>query len=183
MTASVFIPRPELLSSFGLIRRLCKPRCGEEAVLSFDGQCLHIELGGMGVTPPARGEWSGQARVAAIFIVALAKVPPSGDTIEFRVENGELHIGTSVAACVWQPAWSRSIDLPENASDEQILALPLQYEMPEIIASGYERLLQRAEKKRALAIAKALAAVSEFGVTREEIQALVLGAFRRKISK
>ena len=183
MTASLFIPRSELMQSLGMIRKLCKPKRGEEAVLSFDGQCLHIELGGMGVTPAARGDWKGQARVGATFILGLAKAPPAGDVIEFRVEDGDLRIGTTILPCKWQPAWSRSIELPENPTDDQILALPLQHEMSEIISSGYENLLKDAEERRDEAVSKALKFIARFGVTHEELENLVIAAIQRRHSE
>lgn len=179
MTFSLSILRPDFDASFTLIRKLCKASPEGEAVLSFDGECLHIELGGMGVTPAARGEWPGQARVRARFILALAKVPPSGEAIEFRVEDGRIRVGTTVANCVWQPAWSRCIELPENASRADVLALPLQYEHDDIEASGYANALKEAEEWRDDRIADALTALRDLGVTREDIEALAHEALRR----
>jgi len=51
------------LKALRLVRKLCKPKHGEEAVLSFDGACLHIQCAGMTLTPAAQGQWPGQVRI------------------------------------------------------------------------------------------------------------------------
>jgi hypothetical protein len=136
------ITRAELNEAFRLLKRLCKPRPDEEAVLSYDDTCLHIELGGMTVTPAATGTWSSQIRIPGSYLMGLVKLPPAGNPLVVRVENGRIHFGSSSVACKSQGAWSRAIELPMNPTTAQILTLHHQFSPEEIEASGYTKVLR-----------------------------------------
>ena len=76
-----------------------------EAVLSFRDGRLEIHVSGnfRAVSVPARGMWPGQARVPGQFIVGVAKVPPAGDPVTFRVVGDRLHVQSISVGCQWQP--------------------------------------------------------------------------------
>jgi hypothetical protein len=183
MIAELTVSRSELEPAFALLRKLCKPRSSEQAVLSFDGACLHIELGGMAVAPAAIGQWSGQARVTGKFVLALAKVLPEGDPVKFSVDGDRLRVGTSVAKCAWKVGWNRTISLPEQPSHLQVLSLPVQHELFEIEASGYSGMLSESQAWREEKISDALKMLRDLGVTREDIEAVVDQAIARIHSK
>ena len=64
--------------------RVLRAKAGDEALLSYDGACLHVDFAGGGFTVPARGNWSGQVRIPATWIMVLVKLPPRRDPIVFR---------------------------------------------------------------------------------------------------
>ena len=145
--AHLTIARVELNEAFRLLKKLCKPRPDEEAVLSYDGGCLHIELGGMTVTPGATGTWPGQVRIPGSYLMALAKLPPTGDPLLLKVENGRIHFGSSSVGCTSQDAWTRVIELPMNATTAQILSLRFEYSLEEIEAAGYAKVVSETEER------------------------------------
>lgn len=83
-----------------LVRGVRKPTA--EAVISYRDGKLEISYSGNAVSVPARGTWPGQARIPGQFIAGLAKVPPAGDPITFRVEGDRLYIAAISVGCQWQ---------------------------------------------------------------------------------
>jgi hypothetical protein len=128
---------------FRILKSLCKPKPGEEAVLSFDGACLHIECSGVTVAPGATGEWSGQARVLGTSLMSVVKHPPPGDPLVFSITDG-LTINSITIPCVWQQAWSKKIELPVNYTLEDVAILGDSYTEQEIIESGLGDIYKRA---------------------------------------
>ena len=84
----------------------------EEAILSFDGQMLHIELGGGTITVPAEGICDAQVRVSAAALLRFPRVLPRDPVLRLRALDYRLWLGPCSLPCAIQPAWSKSIDLP-----------------------------------------------------------------------
>src|SRR5437762_2004338 len=134
MTPNLQIKHKNLKEPFRLLKKLCRPERDEEAIISFDDQVLHVDLGGMTVTIPAVGEWPGQARIPGSFILSVATLPPTADPLIVRVEDGRFYFGSASVGCVWQPPWSALIELPMNPKIKMILALRSKYSDEEIQA-------------------------------------------------
>jgi hypothetical protein len=164
---------PALVESLHHVAKICKPLRGEEAILSYDEACLHIDLGGMTITVPATGDWPGQCRVLGKFIVTIAKIPPTIDPVEFVVRDGLLHIGTSSFRCAWQTAWSAQLDLPVNASMIDLLALRHRHTNDEIMQSGLSVAVKDAEVKRDRLITKAVKHLGAMSVTEHDIRLMI----------
>jgi hypothetical protein len=179
-TFELSVPRPGLDEAFRLVRKLCKPKRGEEAVLSFDGACLHIECAGMTVTPGAQGVWSGQVRIPADFLLLLAKLPPSGDPLPFSVKDARLHVGSLSVGCTIQAAWSKAIELPMNATSGQILALHFAHTPEEIEAAGYSKTVEDAKSRADAQIEKAAQQLHGLLVEPEELRNFVYSNLKRK---
>lgn len=128
---------------FRVLKRLCKPKKGEEAILSYDGACLHIECSGVTVAIGASGDWKGQARVLGSSIMSVIKHPPSGDPLVLSINDG-LSINSITLPCVWQAAWRKVIDLPMNYTLEDVAALGDRYTEQDIVASGLGEVYKRA---------------------------------------
>ena len=176
------VPRPGLEEALRLVRRLCRPKRGEEAVLSFDGACLHIDCAGMAVAPGAQGAWPGQVRIPADFLLMLAKLPPSGDPVQFSVKDARLHVGSSSIGCTVQPAWSKTIELPMNATLAHILALPLNHSPEVIEAAGYTKVVNQAKASADRQIARAAKCLTALLVEPSELQQFVYATVQRKLS-
>jgi len=177
------VPRPGLEKAFRLLRKLCRPKRGEEAVLSFDGACLHIDCAGMTVAPAADGIWPSQIRIPADFLMALARIPPSGDPVRFSVKDGRLHVGSCSIACILQAAWTKSIELPMTPSLAQIVALQFTHTAEEIATAGYSKLVDDAESAAESRIAKAAKQLEDLMVEPEELRKFAYATIRRKIAE
>jgi hypothetical protein len=183
MNIALTIQRAEMLAAFKTLRKLCRPSPSEEAVLSYDGACLHIELGGMAMTPAATGTWNGQARVPGSFILGLAKLPPSGDPVHIRVEQGRLHVGSTSVGCVWQAAWSKQIELPVNPSTTDLLTLRFNYTDGEIAASGLKQVLSEAEARLSGKLELAVQHLTEYDVTIQDMRGFLDRHLRQRLGK
>ena len=173
------IARAELNEAFRLLKKLCKPRPDEEAVLSYDGGCLLIELGGMTVTPSATGTSAGQVRIPGSYLMGLVKMPPAGDPLVVKVENGRIHFGSSSVGCISQDAWSRVIELPMNATPAQILSLRFEYSHEEIETSGYAKVVSETEERVARKIAKAALELEGLQISADAIREFVYAQLKR----
>lgn len=180
---SISIKRTELLDSLRLVKKLCKPEHGEEAVLSFDGACLHIECGGMGVAPGACGYWPAQVRINAGFLKVISAVPPDGDPVVFSVQDNELRCGTTTTACTVQHVWSRVVDLPMAPTDAQILLLAFKNTPEEIEVSGYGKVVANVTRLLDHCIEKAAKQLKEYPITPEELRHFVYTTIRRKVEE
>ncbi|MCE9616519.1 MAG: hypothetical protein K8T26_19770 [Lentisphaerae bacterium] len=166
--------RAELVKALKVLVKTAKPRKVEQAILLFDGRCLHIEVSGVTATCAADGEWPGQARVAVGYILGLAKLPPKEDPINFRVEGTRLHFGATFSCtCVWQAPWLASVQLPVNCDEGMLLALKRRYTDKQIEESGLARAVAGAEASRERHIAKALKSLGRYHVKAEDLRALI----------
>jgi hypothetical protein len=177
------VPRPGFEEAARLIRKLCKPKREEQAVLSFDGACLHIECAGMAVTPAAVGLWPGQVRVPSDFIKMLAKMPPPGDDIEFRVADGRLHVGSSSVTCAIQASWSKMIELSGNSSFGEVLSLHVQHTPEEIAAAGYSKMVENAVEWGERRVEKVCKELTDFMVEPAELRAFLFSNMKRKLAE
>ena len=173
MTPSLQIKLKDLKEPFRLLKKLCKPERDEEAIISYDDQCLHIDLGGMTVTIPAIGEWPGQARIPGTFILTLAKVPPTADPVLVSVDNGRFHFGSTSIGCVWQPPWSAMIELPMNPNYNMILALRSKYTEEEIQASGWSERMKTVEAYLDHVCETIAKRLSGFGVRPDDVRRMI----------
>src|SRR5262249_20670856 len=153
-----------------LLKRLCKPELREEAIISYDDDSLHIDLGGMSVAIPAIGEWPGQARVPGDFILSMARLPPTTDPLILLVEDARFHFGSASVGCAWQAPWSALIDLPMNPTFKTILALRFRYTEEEIRASGWIERLRTAEEYRDHFIVTMSRRLAHFGVRPDDLR-------------
>lgn len=145
--AHLTITQKDAKEAFRILRRLCKPKKGEEAVLSYDGACLHIECAGVTVAPGAVGEWNYQVRVYGHSLMGLVKMPPSADPLEFTSDGANLTVSGVSISCACQQPWTKKIELPVNYTLEDVYALGQQYSEQEIIESGLGELYKRAVKE------------------------------------
>ena len=141
-SAHLTITQKDAKEAFRILRRTCKPKKGEEAVLSYDGACLHIECAGVTVALGAVGQWNGQARVLGTLLMSVVKHPPPGYPLVLSIA-ASLTINNMTIPCAWQQAWSKKIELPVNYTLEDIAVLGDRYTEQEIIESGLGEIYKR----------------------------------------
>ena len=176
------VKRSELEAAFRLIRRLCRPKPGEQAVFSYDAACLHVDCGGVTVTPGARGCWPGQVRMDAKQLVTWARLMPSGDPLVFRFQEGRLWLGNSSCKAELQGAWAKGIDMPMNASSLDFFVLSFTHPREEIEAAGYAGPVAAAERWAQAKILHAAECLADLGVTHSDVEELVEACVRRRAS-
>ena len=102
--AAVVVARHDFEAACSLIKKHCRSSSQLRATLGFAGSHLELEIAGLGTRTPATGAWAGTANVPSSFLLGIAKLPPPGDPISIRIEEGRLHIGGSSVACIWHPS-------------------------------------------------------------------------------
>jgi len=171
--ARLEIGREDFIAAVQRLNRVRVPSKNNDALLSFDGACLHIEVQGVTVAVPARGHWDGQATISARIIHAYAVLPLKDDPVALEVHEGRFRLGSIHALCGWNPAWSALIQAPINADDTFFMALKLRYTPEQIRQSGMERMVAAAETRCARRIRFAAKALSPYQIPAAEIRALV----------
>lgn len=174
------VKRSELEKAFRLVRRLCRPRPGEQAVLSYDGACLHVECGGVTVAPGARGCWPGQVRVDARQLVGWARLMPLGDPLVFRFHEGRLWLGNSSCRAELQQAWTKGIDMAMNATPLDFYVLSFTHSHEEIVASGYAGSVESAKEWVQRRVCHAAECLAELGITHSDVEEMVKAIILRK---
>lgn len=116
--------------------RALPKRKREEAILSFDGQMLHIELGGGTLTLPAKGSCDAQVRVSGAALLRFPKVLPRDPVLRLHAIDCRLWLGPCSLPCAVQPAWSKVVDLPAGMTTEEALRMLVDEDFDDILASG-----------------------------------------------
>jgi hypothetical protein len=168
-SAHLELGRAELEKALKLLAKTTAKRKGEEAVLSFDGDCLHIEIGGGSVTVPARGWCDRQIRLSGRPLLNLPKVMPAGDPIIFEVKDDNLWIQRFAVKCTVQDAWSKTIDLPVNVTGREAAEVLAGEDAEDVIASG----LRKLAISRTSDIERAAALLARYGLDENDIRRLI----------
>lgn len=183
---SIQVKRSDFIDLLKAFKKLCKPYPGEKAVLRFSNDTLLVNLGGMAQECTASGTGEINLRFAGHVLLALAKVPPQGDPIDMRFEDGEearFRIGTTIIRCTRQNTGIRRIQLPMHATTSDMLALRLKYSDEEIAESGYEKSIEKAMEKRNRAVVKAGKSLDKFYVSHKDLIELIDQCLLREMGK
>ncbi|MEQ1861833.1 MAG: hypothetical protein ABMA13_18090 [Chthoniobacteraceae bacterium] len=172
-TAMLEIRRSDFTDAVKPLLKIARPRKGEEAVLSFDGSFLVIELGGGGVGVPAKGIWPGQARVVGEFVTSLMKAPPVGNPIVFKIMDGRIFAGSASIGCAWQAAEAKKIELPVNATPLNFLRISETYTDEEIRDAGLHKLIKLAREGRDEKVARAAHHLASLGITADDLREFI----------
>lgn len=173
--------RKNFVFAMKMLRSLGKPRKGAEAVISFVDGCVNIRLDSGATGCPAEGEWVGEVRVPALFIISLISVPPGSDPVVIRFADGRLHVGGSSILGEWQSPPSAAVWLPANACLGEILSLQNKYSEDDITRSGLDEVVESATEEAEKKILIASAALEQLGVepydVREMVEAIIKERF------
>jgi hypothetical protein len=166
------IPRSSLSEALTMLTKTAAQRRGEEAILTFDGTALLIELGGGAVTVPATGECSLQLRVPGIMLLNLSRVMPEDDPVPLVLEDRtHLVIASIRLTCQAQPVGSKVVDLPVNAEKDDILQALSDFTPLQIEQSGLTKVHARAVALQRITDAARL--LMPLGITEQDLLDLV----------
>jgi hypothetical protein len=163
------IQRGTLEKGLKLLAKTVSRRKGEEAVLSFDGANIHIEVGGGSIAVAAKGTSNCQVRVSGRSILNLATVLPSTHTIVMKLANGHLFINKLALKCISQPQWSKILDLPVNLAGPNAVAALLNESQEDIEASGLGKMTGELDDD----LREAAKLLSKYGVLKSDLQKLI----------
>ena len=165
------VNRSDLSDALKRLAKTVAKRVGEEAVLSFDGANLHIDIGGGCMTVPAQGAVDCQVRVSGKTLLNLAKVLPSGDPVHIVATKDQLRIQNCSLRCKMQDAWSKIIDLPVNLSGKEAAEYLANQSPADLEVSG----LIKVAGGMAAAIQEAARLLAPYGIRETDIETLIQG--------
>ena len=179
MSPWLLVDREEFVQALRLLAKQAKRKNVGDAIFGYSDGMLRVYVGGVSATAAATGDWSGQARVFAGFVLAAAAIDLTEVQVSLRVEGIRLCLERFSADCVWQTDESELIRLPINPSVLDILALTLGRSASDIRRSGIEAATRTAEERRDTLIGQAIASLTPLGVTPTEVNEVVERAILR----
>ena len=183
MSCSLSIERSELADLLRTASKFGKPTDKADAVLSFDGQALAIEMTGMALEVPATGQWEGEVLVPAGVIIRLARHLPPGDPLRVSVAKERLWIQDFSISCKQQFALGKRIELPLDPTLQEILTLPHRYSAMTIDRSGLSKVVEEAQEKMERRIARAAGSLKPLGVEPADVRWIVLKVLNRSFCR
>jgi hypothetical protein len=179
MPCSLKVERSALAELLKTAAKVGKTSDKAEAVLSFDGQALGIEMTGMAFELPATGEWDGEVLVPAALILRLRRHLPSGNQLQVSVRKERLWIEDFSVSCKQQPAFGKRIELPLDPTLQEILSLPHHYSRVTIERSGLSKTVEEAEEKMERCISRAAVNLRPLGVQASDVRWIVVKTLNR----
>ena len=183
MSCSLSIERSELAGLLKTASKFGKPTDKSDAVLSFDGQALSIEMTGMALEVPAAGQWEGEVLVPTGVIVRLARHLPPGDPLKVSVAKERLWIQDFSVSCKRQYALGKRIELPLDPTLQEILTLPHRYSAMTIERSGLSKVVEEAQENMERRIARAAVNLKPLGVEPSDVRWIVLKVLNRSVCR
>jgi len=167
MSACVQVDRKQLAEALRMLLRIKGRKRVNQAVITFDDGALHFEYMGFGASVAARGHWRGRAIVSGTVLPAMARIPPSAESVEVKVLGDLLHVDTFCTRCEWMDI---APPLPPQSFEPTLrerVAMSLQQPESVITSSGLARAVATAQKKRDSLIEEAAAILEPLGITYE----------------
>jgi len=175
--ARLEVDREAFLSAVRLLsRQLGKKLKGQEAVVRFERGTLFVALGDLEVGAAASGDWPGRARIGPHGLKGLALAVNEEGPVVLEVRGDGLYIGTFAVGCAWSPNSRRQIEIPLEPTDRDLIQLAASETDAAIAAAGLTRPVQVAMCELATKVDTIGKLLAPFGVSREAIEAWVLGA-------
>lgn len=181
--AELQVDRDPLLAGLRLLVKQVKLAKAGEAIVSFDAEKLCVRIGGVEIKAPARGDWTGEARINGAYVAALAKLSPRSNPVCLQVKDGQVKLDGLSIPCRWQAAGKATIEIPMNASIADVLRLGIRHSDVTLERSGVLGVVTKARERRDERAAKAAELLGEFGVKFDDLMSLVDEALRREGDK
>lgn len=171
------VNRPEFAKALKLVGRAGKDVRSGEAILTFDGGRLIIDLSGNVAQVAATGDWPNEVRLPGGTLERLAKSLPEDNPLDLKVEGERLLAARFSIPCEWrtlsQPGPTPVPDLiPPNADPFQILMIRSRCSEEEIDAAGATGLIAEAERRIDATCQAAARLLQSYGVTPAHLRRL-----------
>ncbi len=169
------VNRSELARALGTLGRTGRAVANAQAILTFDGGALNLDLAGGVAQIPAVGKWPKEVRLPGDALERLAKVLPDEDPLPLRIVGGRFFAARFSIACEIRdsshPTPVREL-LPPDADLFDILLVRSRCSDHEIDAAGATRLVSDAEKRLDDLCAKAAALLRMYRITATDLRAI-----------
>src|SRR5690349_18713467 len=86
--ASVHVVARDLTAALSIFKKFMNKKDPGNALLTFNGGVLRIEMHGMAQNLPASGSWTQEARVSGRNLVRLTGLPKGDEDVEIAVADG-----------------------------------------------------------------------------------------------
>ena len=140
-----------------------------EAVIDFLVDKIEVNFNGMTTEIAAKGVGQGRARVSSGFVTYRASVTKDQKDTKIWVEDSSFHIDIFTLPCDWNDISPKIIELPINPSLAKVLLLRSKYTRDEIVASGLESILNKAEEDLGDIIEQATKILQPFHISGERL--------------
>ena len=167
------VKKRPFLTALKSLRISSRARQKDEAIIGFTNNHLSIELQGGRVEVPAKGHWSGRARVAARSLIPIATFPPDPDPLPIRFEDDRFYIAGWSVNATWHEANEQPLEIPDDADCIEVLALRQRYSELELEAAGVLKHVRSAEQFAKTQIAQAVTLLEPVGIQKEDIDRLI----------
>ena len=154
-------------------RAMHGPRPSDKVHFAFDGSYLSVDALDSAFAARATGAWPGVASCGLSLVAALAKVPPHGEDISLRYEDGHLRIETLTVAAEWQPVSGSLLAAPVVLDWVETLSLKYRMHRSRLLNLGRMSEVESAEKKLTAVIARATKVLAPLGVRERDVRMLV----------
>ena len=191
MTPRVTIKRKDFIAALKQLPRSQVRNYKNELRISFHEGNIRFRSYGIDIGMSAVGEWPGSATMYMGGVAGLKTVPPKIDPIIMEMEGDKLRIASSVFQCQWDPKVEGveenyegfALGLPMNPPFTQLVSIGLDLAPDVIERSGCKELIANAMDRKARLVIGACSALSPFGITRADIEALIANRLKGKTTQ
>jgi hypothetical protein len=174
MSFSLTVTQSELLPALKTLSGVVEPTQASQAVLTHKDGMLTISLPGASVDVPAQGTWPGLVRFSGLFLLSLARVPPRGDPLIFKVSRGRFRVSTSSVDCsVEEVKQKPNLEVPLDASLSTLVRVHLTNDYGDIERAGLDPLVKKAIERRNELIEEAAEILAPLEISAAALRALV----------
>lgn len=162
-----------------------RPLTKEPAIIGFREGFLSIDGDDKVAVMRASGDWQGKAEFSFSIVDALSLFPPTTDPviISYDEDHGKLYIGQTVTPCTWQSSIKSVIGKIENPSAIDLFAMWKTQPASELNATGIKTQLSKARAKMKKDVASVAKKLADYGVSEQEISALIEKKIQEKVKK
>lgn len=174
---AITVGRDEFANALRSIARTTHAVDEGDAILTFDGQNLSIEVSGKSCVVTGEGEWPTEVRLPGEILARLASSLPDEDPLTLRVSDGRMHLERLSIPCRWAVFSHRRSTpvrelIPANADAFDILMLRRRCSPEEIDIAGAHSLVEEAENTLSSACGKAASTAKRYGAGWKEFKGL-----------
>ena len=189
MNNTLLLDKAEFLQALAFLSKTVKRARHREALLSFDGKELQIQITHLSAAVAASGVWRGRAAVSAGQLIGLGRrlnAAKRADELQAReifvlkINERQLYLDNDVLPVLWHDGTGDLVFAPSDADVLDMLALRHKYSYEDLVRSNLLYHIEAAEIQRDRMLNRALQFLIPLGITRHELDEFVENSIRRR---
>jgi hypothetical protein len=180
MGKSLSVDLKEFVALLKRISLTRKRASSESATLTFRKGFAELQIGAMTLVFHATGNWGGEARFPSTMMVALKKVPPSGDPVTITFDKGQIAIGSFKMSADWSRAMPNRVVIPDDAEWTDLLLAARELKDGSAWTPKLRQRILNAQGELAKRIGRAAVELAPLGITQSDLRALIEVRFLEK---